>query len=56
LADFRDTDGHEVDFVVVEGRRPKLLVECKWADTDVDKGLRYTAKRGKYRLPEARTT
>jgi hypothetical protein len=34
---FRDTDGREVDFVVVEGQRPKLLVECKWADTDVDR-------------------
>ncbi|OGP99439.1 MAG: hypothetical protein A2W10_10560 [Deltaproteobacteria bacterium RBG_16_55_12] len=39
----------EVDFVVVEGRRPQLLVECKWADTDVDRGLRYL----KARFPEA---
>lgn len=46
---FRDTDGREVDFVVVEGRRPQLLVECKWADTDVDRGLRYL----KARFPEA---
>ena len=38
---FRDTDGREVDFVVVEGRRPILFIECKWADTEVDKGLRY---------------
>ena len=29
---FRDTDGREVDFVVVERRRPLLLVECKWGD------------------------
>ena len=29
---FRDTDGREVDFVVVEGRRPLLLVEAKWGD------------------------
>jgi predicted AAA+ superfamily ATPase len=26
---FRDTDGREVDFVVVEGRRPRLLIESK---------------------------
>jgi predicted AAA+ superfamily ATPase len=38
---FRDTDGREVDFVVVEGRRPTLLVEAKWADAEVDRGLRY---------------
>ena len=45
---FRDTDGREVDFVVVEGTRPVLLVECKWADTEVDKSLRYL----KARFPE----
>ena len=38
---FRDTDGREVDFVIVEGRRPVFCVECKWADTAVDKSLRY---------------
>jgi hypothetical protein len=38
---FRDTDGREVDFVVVERRRPLVCVECKWADTPVDKSLRY---------------
>ena len=42
---FRDTDGREVDFVVVERRRPQLLVECKWGDTDVDRGLRYLKAR-----------
>jgi predicted AAA+ superfamily ATPase len=46
---FRDTDGREVDFVVVEGRRPRLLVECKWADADVDRSLCYL----KARFPEA---
>jgi predicted AAA+ superfamily ATPase len=46
---FRDTDGREVDFVVVEGRRPTLIVECKWGDTDVDRSLRYF----KARFPEA---
>jgi predicted AAA+ superfamily ATPase len=46
---FRDTDGREVDFVVVEGLRPLLLVECKWNDGEVDRSLRYL----KARFPEA---
>lgn len=40
LTYFRDRDGHEVDFVVVEGRRPILLVEAKWGDEPADRGLR----------------
>ncbi len=46
---FRDVDRREVDFVVTEGRRPLLLVECKWDDAEVDRGLRYL----KARFPEA---
>ena len=42
---FRDTDGREVDFVVTERRRPLLFVECKQADTEVDKSLRYLKAR-----------
>lgn len=38
---FRDVDGREVDFVVTDRNKPLLLVECKWADTAIDKGLRY---------------
>ena len=38
---FRDTDGREVDFVIIDRQRPVLCVECKWADTPVDKSLRY---------------
>ena len=30
---------------MVEGRRPLLLVESKWGDTDVDRGLRYLKTR-----------
>jgi predicted AAA+ superfamily ATPase len=41
LCYFRDVDGREVDFVVVEGRRPVLLVEAKWADAAVEPALRY---------------
>jgi predicted AAA+ superfamily ATPase len=47
---FRDTDGREVDFVVVERRAPVLLVESKWGDAPVDRGLRYL----KARFPDAR--
>jgi predicted AAA+ superfamily ATPase len=46
---FRDVDGREVDFVVVEGRRPTHLIECKWADGPVDPSLRYL----KIRFPAA---
>jgi predicted AAA+ superfamily ATPase len=42
---FRDTDGREVDFVVCEGKRPVLLVECKVGDDGVDKSLRYLHER-----------
>jgi len=42
---FRDTDGREVDFVVVEGRHPILLVEAKRGDQDVDRGLKYLRAR-----------
>jgi hypothetical protein len=46
---FRDIEGREVDFVLVEGRRPRLLIECKWGDAEVDGSLRYL----KARFPEA---
>jgi predicted AAA+ superfamily ATPase len=42
---FRDTDRREVDFVVVERRVPILFVECKWGDTDIDRGLHYLKAR-----------
>ena len=42
---FRDTDRREVDFVIVEGRAPQLMVECKWADTEVDRSLKYLKAR-----------
>ncbi|HEX6902468.1 MAG TPA: ATP-binding protein [Thermoanaerobaculia bacterium] len=46
---FRDVDGREVDFVISERRKPLFLVECKWADTELDRSLRYL----KTRFPEA---
>lgn len=42
---FRDRDGREVDFVVVEHSEPLLLVECKLSDTAPDKSLRYLKRR-----------
>ena len=41
LSYFRDRDGREVDFIVSEGDRPLMAVECKWTDTSVDRSLRY---------------
>ena len=45
LVYFRDTDGREVDFVVVDGRKPLLLVEAKLGDAPLDKSLRYLHAR-----------
>jgi hypothetical protein len=42
---FRDIEGREVDFVLVEGRNPRLLIECKWGDAEVDPNLRYLKAR-----------
>lgn len=42
---FRDVDRREVDFVVVEGRRPILFVETKWSDAAVDSSLHYLLAR-----------
>lgn len=41
----RDIAGREVDFVVVEGRRPLLLVECKWGGAGVNRSLHYLKAR-----------
>jgi hypothetical protein len=46
---FRDAEGREVDFVIAENRRPTMLVEAKWSDAPVDRGLRYLQSR----YPEA---
>lgn len=42
---FRDQDGREVDFVVVEKSRPLLFVECKLGDDSLDKSLRYLSAK-----------
>lgn len=42
---FRDVDGREVDFVIVERKKPIRLIECKWNDAPIDRGLRYLKER-----------
>jgi predicted AAA+ superfamily ATPase len=42
---FRDAAGHEVDAVVMRGRRPWLAVEVKLDDGPLDRGLRYLVER-----------
>ncbi len=42
---FRDVDGREVDFVLMENAQPVLFVECKWSDEGVAKPLRYLGSR-----------
>ena len=42
---FRDRDGREVDFVVLEDTEPLMLIECKLGDTAPDKSLRYLKQR-----------
>lgn len=45
LAYFRDIDGREVDFIVVQKKRPLWAVECKWGDAELHKGLKYFKER-----------
>jgi uncharacterized protein len=42
---YRDIDGREVDFVVVERRQPIAFVECKLNDEGVTSGLKYLKAR-----------
>jgi predicted AAA+ superfamily ATPase len=42
---FRDVEGREVDFVLAERRKPLTLIECKWADAEIDRSLRYLKAR-----------
>ena len=38
---FRDVDGREVDFILLEDGEPFLAVECKWKNSEVSKPLIY---------------
>lgn len=42
---FRDVDGREVNFVALENRKPRWLIEAKWNDGDVVAGLKYLKAR-----------
>lgn len=41
----RDTDGREVDFVVIKDRKPIFAVECKSGDKSASAAARYFAER-----------
>ncbi len=41
----RDTDKREVDFVVLQNRKPLFAVECRSGDRAVSPALRYFAER-----------
>ena len=41
----RDTDKREVDFVVLQNRKPLFAVECKTGERDVSPAIRYFAQR-----------
>lgn len=46
---FRDIEGREVDFIIVEKRKPVLLVECKLSDAPTSDHLAYLKRK----FPEA---
>lgn len=41
---FKDVDGREVDFIVLEDDMPQIAIECKWDDDEIGKGLRLFKK------------
>jgi hypothetical protein len=42
---FRDVEGREVDFVIVENRFPLRFIECKWGDDGVSQVMRFLRER-----------
>jgi len=46
---FRDIDGREVDFVILENNKPREFIEVKWRDEAISRHLNYL----KERFPEA---
>lgn len=42
---FRDSDGREVDFVILENNKPILLVEVKTSSKEISKSLKYLKKK-----------
>jgi uncharacterized protein len=45
LCYFRDVDGREVDFVVVDKKKPIMMIECKWNDAPLSPALKYLKER-----------
>ncbi len=48
---YRDKADREVDFVVLEGVKPILFVECKLSDAPITRGLKYL--KGRYKTVDA---
>lgn len=44
---FRDVDRREVDFVILDNRKPVQFIECKWEDTAPSPSLSYLKARFK---------
>ncbi|MEK6627741.1 MAG: AAA family ATPase [Bdellovibrionota bacterium] len=42
---FKDNEQREVDFVVVEDKKPILFIECKYNDTTISPHLKYLKKK-----------
>lgn len=42
---FRDTRGHEVDFIVMKNHKPWIAIEVKQSARDIDKNLKYLLER-----------
>ena len=42
---FRDTDGREVDFIIIENNTPIFAIECKLRSSDISKSLHYFKQR-----------
>jgi uncharacterized protein len=47
----RDTEGREVDFVIIKNKKPVFMVECKLKDESIDSSLYYYKSRLK--IPKA---
>lgn len=43
--DLRDTDGREVDFVVIKEKKPIFAVECKSGEKSISPAIRYYGER-----------
>jgi predicted AAA+ superfamily ATPase len=41
----RDKEKREVDFLILKERKPYALFECKWADSNISKSLKYYAEK-----------